>query len=181
MIPVYVNRLTGAGDIFQGAVSYEEFTAGYEGQRVEQFQKAYDGAAIPAEVKEWFQKRAREVGGTLRVLVVNENWCGDGLFNLAVLGRLARETGALEIKVLYRDAPENEELVEQHFLTTGKKKIPVIVFLDGNGDEIGRFASRTQIQEEAYLAGDIDFVREYYASGKYVEPVLQEFQQAAGL
>lgn len=177
---MYVNRLTDAADMYQRGVSYEEFVAGYEGQRVEQFQQAFDGASVPGDVKEWFQKKAKEVGGTLRVLVVNENWCGDGLFNLAVLGKLAQETGSLEIKVLYRDAPENEELVEQHFLTTGKKKIPVIVFLDGRGDEIGRFASRTQIQEEAYMADDIDFVREYYTSGKYVEPVLREFQRAAG-
>src|SRR5690606_24834775 len=82
----------------------EEFVANYdEGQR-ERFDNAYNAAQISQEDLEWFRERARREGGPIRTLVINENWCGDGIFNLALLGRINAETGAFHIRVIYRDA-----------------------------------------------------------------------------
>src|ERR671933_306471 len=49
---------------------------------------------------------------TLNVLVLAEDWCGDVIANLPVLGRLAEETGQLTIRVFLRD--QNSDIMDQY-------------------------------------------------------------------
>jgi hypothetical protein len=76
----------------------------------------------------------------LRVLVLAEDWCGDVIANLPVLGRLARESGKLDIRVFLRD--QNDDLM-QRYLNQGRfKSIPVFVFLDEAFKELGHWIER---------------------------------------
>src|SRR5690606_33275365 len=128
----------------------------------------------------WFKYHAMKERGIIRDQMVNERWCGDGIYNLALLGRLNAETGAFDIRVIYRDAPENAEDVERYFLTLGGKKLPVFVFLDRDGREIGRFASRPREQELAQIRGDREGLVGPYRDGSYVPAALAEFKAALG-
>lgn len=76
----------------------------------------------------------------LNVLVLAEDWCGDVIANLPVLGRLAKEAGTLDIRIFYRD--QNDDLIE-HWLNQGKyKSIPVVVFFDQQLNEIAHWIER---------------------------------------
>jgi hypothetical protein len=76
----------------------------------------------------------------LRVLVLAEDWCGDVIANLPILGRLAGEVPTLDVRVFYRD--QNLDLMER-WLNQGKyQSIPVIVFLDENFRELGHWIER---------------------------------------
>jgi hypothetical protein len=76
----------------------------------------------------------------LRVLVVAEEWCGDVVANLPVLGRLAKEVPTLDVRVFYRD--QNLDLMER-WLNQGKyQSIPVFVFLDQEFRERGHWIER---------------------------------------
>jgi hypothetical protein len=76
----------------------------------------------------------------LRVLVLAEDWCGDVVANLPVLGRLAKEVPTLDVKVFYRD--QNLDLMER-WLNQGKyQSIPVFVFFDENFRELGHWIER---------------------------------------
>jgi hypothetical protein len=76
----------------------------------------------------------------LRVLVLAEDWCGDVVANLPVLGRLAKEVPTLDVRVFYRD--QNLDLMER-WLNQGKyQSIPVIVFFDQNFRELGHWIER---------------------------------------
>lgn len=76
----------------------------------------------------------------LNVLVLAEDWCGDVIDNLPVLGRLAQECGALNVRVFPRD--ENLDLMDQ-FLKDGQfRSIPVFAFFDEQFRELGRFIER---------------------------------------
>lgn len=76
----------------------------------------------------------------LNVLVLAEDWCGDVIDNLPVLGRLAAESGKLNVRVFPRDA--NLDIMDQ-FLKDGQfRSIPVFVFFDDAFNEIGRFIER---------------------------------------
>ena len=78
----------------------------------------------------------------LDVLVLGEDWCGDVIDNLPILGRLANETGKLNLHVFLRD--QNLDLIDQ-YLKEGKfRSIPVFVFFDDNMNELGRFIERPQ-------------------------------------
>lgn len=75
----------------------------------------------------------------LNVLVLAEDWCGDVIQNLPILGRLAAETGKLTLRVFLRD--QNLDLMEQ-FLNNGHRSIPVFAFFDDEFNELGRFIER---------------------------------------
>ena len=76
----------------------------------------------------------------LRVLVLAEDWCGDVIANLPVLGRLAKEVGTLDVRVFYRD--QNPDLMER-WLNQGKyQSIPVFAFFDESFRELGHWIER---------------------------------------
>ncbi len=86
----------------------------------------------------------------LNVLVLAEDWCGDVINNLPVLGRLAAESGKLNLRVFLRD--QNPDLMDQYLNQGQYRSIPVFAFFDDDFNEIGRWierpASVTQRREE---------------------------------
>jgi len=76
----------------------------------------------------------------LLVLVLAEDWCGDVIANLPVLGRLANEVATLDVRVFYRD--QNLDLMER-WLNQGKyQSIPVFVLFDQEFRELGHWIER---------------------------------------
>lgn len=82
----------------------------------------------------------RSLNGPIHVLALAEDWCGDVIANLPVLGRLAREAGTLDVRIFLRD--QNKDLM-QRYLNQGKyESIPVFAFFDDAFNEIGVFTER---------------------------------------
>lgn len=76
----------------------------------------------------------------LNVLVLAEDWCGDVINNLPILGRLAAESGKLNLRVFLRD--QNLDIMD-HYLNQGQfRSIPVFVFFDEQFHELGHFIER---------------------------------------
>jgi hypothetical protein len=82
----------------------------------------------------------RSLNGPIHVLALAEDWCGDVIANLPVLGKLARETGTLDVRVFLRD--QNKDLMLK-YLNQGKyESIPVFAFFDDTFNELGVFTER---------------------------------------
>jgi Thioredoxin len=86
----------------------------------------------------------------LHALVLAEDWCGDVIANLPIVGKIAAESGTLNLRVFLRD--QNEDLMNQ-FLKEGKyKSIPVVAFFDDDFNELGRWIERpssvTELREK---------------------------------
>lgn len=77
---------------------------------------------------------------SLYVLVLAEDWCGDVIDNLPILGRLAAESGKLNVRVFLRD--QNLDIMDQYLKEGQFRSIPVFVFFDESFNEIGRFIER---------------------------------------
>ena len=76
----------------------------------------------------------------VKVLVLAEDWCGDVIANLPVLGRLAEESDKLDVRIFLRD--QNDDIM-QRYLNKGQfKSIPVFVFFDDNFRELGHWIER---------------------------------------
>ena len=91
---------------------------------------------LDAEAVRFFRSLPRPVN----VVVLAEDWCGDVIANLPVLGRLAKEAGTLNVRVFYRD--QNDDLMQQ-WLNQGKfKSIPVFAFFDESFRELGHWIER---------------------------------------
>ena len=83
-------------------------------------------------------KSARKVN----VLALAEDWCGDVIANLPILGRIANESGTLNLRVLLRDT-EPGSVVMDEYLNRGEfKSIPTVIFLDDNFNELGVWVER---------------------------------------
>ena len=76
----------------------------------------------------------------VKVVVLAEDWCGDVVANLPVLGRLANDSGKLEVRIFLRD--QNDDIM-QRYLNKGQfKSIPVFVFFDDDFRELGHWIER---------------------------------------
>ena len=76
----------------------------------------------------------------IKVVALAEDWCGDVIANLPVLGVLARESGKLDVRIFYRD--QNLDLMER-WLNQGKfQSIPVFAFFDDDFRELGHWIER---------------------------------------
>jgi hypothetical protein len=84
-------------------------------------------------------ERMEEIGGSWRVLVLSEDWCGDASNTVPVLARFAADAPGLELRILKRD--ENPELMDR-YLTNGSRSIPLAILLDEEGNAIGRWGPR---------------------------------------
>jgi len=74
------------------------------------------------------------------VVALAEDWCGDVMANLPVLGRLAKEVGTLDVRIFYRD--QNPDLIAR-WLNQGKyQSIPVFAFFDQDFGELGHWIER---------------------------------------
>jgi hypothetical protein len=76
----------------------------------------------------------------LDVLVLAEDWCGDVIDNLPILGHIAAESGKLNLRVFLRD--QNLDLIDQYLNRGEFRSIPVFAFFDEQFHEIGRFIER---------------------------------------
>ncbi len=75
----------------------------------------------------------------LKAIILAADWCGDAMVNLPILMRMADEA-LLETRYLIRD--ENLELMDQ-YLTNGKaRSIPIIIFLNREFEEVGKWGPR---------------------------------------
>jgi hypothetical protein len=89
----------------------------------------------------------------LNVLALAEDWCGDVVANLPILGRLEKEAGGkLNVRVLLRDQQPGETVMDEHLNKGQYKSIPTLIFLDGSYNEVGTWIERpdsvTKAREE---------------------------------
>jgi hypothetical protein len=110
---------------------------------------------------------------------IAENWCGDCGNGVPVISKLAEQVPEWEYRIASRD--EFEYLVEEFYTTAGRKKIPVIIFADEDGDEINRWVERPRNSYE-FLA-DLqakrlpkeEYIREYKQNQEINVPGVSSF------
>ncbi len=95
----------------------------------------------------------RKLGRKLNVLVITEDWCGDALYNVPVLAKLAEGNPDVEMRVFLRD--QNPDLMDQYLNQGIYRSIPVFVFFDEKMNELARFIERppkvTEVLEKKML------------------------------
>ncbi len=95
-------------------------------------------------------RRATEIGGRWRLLVLAEDWCGDAANTVPVLGAFADAAPNVEMRVLKRD--ENAELMDR-FLTNGTRSIPIAILLDDAFEPVGSWGPRPAALQ-AFVLGE---------------------------
>ena len=120
---------------FEKGLTYEQFKQGMTRNR-ERLEDSERKVEADPEAVRFFSS----LPAPLNVVVLAEDWCGDVIANLPVLGRLAKAAPKLNVRVFYRD--QNVDLIER-WLNEGKyQSIPVFAFFDERFREIGHWIER---------------------------------------
>lgn len=149
-------------DWLERSLTFDQYLAHAEMNSVTMRQN-FEETEIPSNAAEFFEKLSSRLGpGFITILAISEPWCGDCVENLPVIAKIASLYKCFDLRILPRD--ENLDIMER-YLTDGKPVIPVFVFFDNNGEEIGRFIERPQgahefiRQEMAKVSGEPEEVR----------------------
>jgi thiol-disulfide isomerase/thioredoxin len=129
--------MTVTRERFDQGMTYEEYKAQMT-RNQDRFAANERGVALaPADLEAF-----RDLPWPLHVLVLAEDWCGDVVDNLPILGRIAQESGKLDLRVFLRD--KNLDLMDQYLNQGTFRSIPTFVFFDDQFNEVGRFIERPE-------------------------------------
>ncbi|WML50114.1 thioredoxin family protein [Neobacillus sp. PS3-34] len=126
---------------FQKGMTAEEYIDSMNKNK-EEMQSIYEAFQLSKEDKEILEQvKSRE----LKVIALTEDWCGDAMLNNPILLRIAEE-GGIETRFLLRD--QNLELMDQYLTNGTSRAIPIFIFIDQEGNEVGVWGPRApQMQE----------------------------------
>ncbi|MEO0559144.1 MAG: thioredoxin family protein [Bacteroidota bacterium] len=96
----------------------------------------YTRATVPDEIIE----RAEALPGEWKLLAMAADWCIDAAPVLPFVVRLAEALPTLEYRQLERD--DHLELMDEHLTNGRSRSIPIVILLDGNGQERGWWGPR---------------------------------------
>jgi Thioredoxin len=138
------------------AVTREQFESGltydgFKGQMTrnrEQLEQNERDLELKAEDVQAFKRLPSPVN----VMALAEDWCGDVIANLPILGRIASESGTLNVRIHLRDQEPGAQIMDQYLNRGQFKSIPTFIFLDEGFNELGVWIERpdsvTTLREE---------------------------------
>ena len=82
----------------------------------------------------------------MRAVVLTEDWCSDAVAALPLLAELAKRSGTIDLRVLYRD--QNLDLMDAHLKRGQFRAIPTVILYDSEWNEIGAWLEKPTLIEE---------------------------------
>jgi len=135
---------------FQRGLGFEAYLSQAK-MNVPTLKENYEETVVSPEDDLYFRSLLTKVGEKgIKVIAISESWCGDCVENLPILAKLADLYPVFDLRIFPRD--ENLDIMDR-YLTGGKRTIPVFVFFDRGGQEIGRFIERPK-KAHAFLESE---------------------------
>jgi thiol-disulfide isomerase/thioredoxin len=123
---------------FNQGMTYEEYKAQMNRNR-----ERFDETEASVELKPADVEALKSLPKPLNVMVIAEDWCGDVIAGLPVLGKLAEAVdGKLNVRVFLRD--QNLDLIDQYLKEGQFRSIPVFAFFDEDFNDLGDMKERPQ-------------------------------------
>jgi hypothetical protein len=168
---------------FDAGMTYDAYKAQMTRNKEQVEQNETDVQLKPDDVQ-----AVQNLPQSVNVLALAEDWCGDVVANLPVLGKLAKESkGKLNVRVLLRDQEPGSKVMDEHLNKGEFKSIPTVIFLDGDFKEVGVWVERpdsvTKLREEKRLAlykANPDWGDPSKPIAELAEDVRTRVQQATG-
>jgi hypothetical protein len=137
---------------FESGLTYDAYKDQMTRNREQVEQNEKDLQLKPEDVQAF-----RSLPQSLNIVALAEDWCGDVIANLPILGKLAQESaGKLNVRIHLRDKEPGEQIMDQHLNKGQYKSIPTFIVLDQEYKERGVWWERpdsvTQAREEKRLA-----------------------------
>jgi hypothetical protein len=122
---------------FDLGLPYEQFLArhGSSGHR-----QRWAGVHTSVKLLEAQQQLLASFQREMKVLCLTAVWCGDCVNQCPILDHFARATSAIQLR--YFDRDEHSDLAAE-LKICGGARIPVVVFLSEDGQQVGWYGDRT--------------------------------------
>jgi hypothetical protein len=133
-----VNKISAFNTLFDAGINYDDYLL-LTSERV-QGKMADASEATEKIIKNVSSKKMEPLHQKLRILCITHVRCKDSANALPVISKLSESVPEWEFKIVQRDDFSDE--VESYYLTAGRKKVPVIIFADEEGEEIIRWVER---------------------------------------
>jgi hypothetical protein len=167
--------------LWERALPYHQFV-----QEAANNRDLWTGMYRIARIPDWAVAEARSTGTKHHILVIAEDWCGDGTNTIPYIAKLADLSRAQEVRVLRRD--EHPTVIDR-YLTDGARAIPIVIVLDREFRELGHWGPRPEVlqawvqvaRKTADKARLYPRIRRWYATDKgqsTLREVLELFQRA---
>lgn len=136
---------------FESGMTYDQYKAQMTRNREQLEQNEKDLQLASDDIKAF-----QALPQALNVMALAEDWCGDVIANLPILGRIEQESaGKLKVRIHLRDQQPGEVIMNEHLNRGEYKSIPTVIFLDGQFKERGIWIERpdsvTRAREERRL------------------------------
>ena len=121
---------------FAQATTFEQYVARMTVNR-ETMLKYVDEVQVDAEDLAWWRDQ-----GKVNVLVLTFDGCGDALYNIPVMAKIAAQCPNLDLRVIQRD--ENLDLMDRYLKQGTYRSVPTFIFMDERLAEIGNLKERPE-------------------------------------
>jgi len=154
-----MSRLTLSPSLWEDALTLPNYVAGMtQHQRGMIHRLSY--VELRPEERAFFKK----MDHVRYVLVMNEDWCGDGVLNLPIISKIVQAMPRAELKIVYRTGQDD---LNAHYTARGVTHLPVVTFFDDDGAELATWeehpAMGTTLFEE-WKASQPEFLAIRYAT-----------------
>lgn len=119
---------------WEKTVSWSEYLEGVT-QKADLWHSYAGRAKVPSDV----QLRLDALPGSVKVLVLTEDWCGDAIRSTPLLAAMASASDNVELRVLNVD--QHPSALDTR-LTRGARAIPIVIVFDEAGTEMGQWGPR---------------------------------------
>jgi len=120
---------------WENAIEYPKFLKSAR-ENVEIMKARYNDLVITEQDLE----NLRSLRNEIRILVIGTDRCDDTAGNLPILAKMTDISTKLKLRILDSDANAK---YHQLFKVNGKRKTPVVLFLNSKLEELGRWVERT--------------------------------------
>ena len=121
----------------QLALPYEQFLAQFgNASDARRWSQVLDQVALTEAQRELLSRFPRR----MQILCMAGTWCGDCAGQCPILFKFAQACPMSELRFVDRD---NDAELAAELMLCGSPRIPQVVFLDEDGNHVGRFGDRT--------------------------------------
>ena len=123
--------------LYNNGINYQEYI-----DRSEKYAERMDQSYNISEraVNKITHDQILKLNERMYILCIAEDWCIDCANSVPIIAMLSERMSKWSLRIVSRD--EYSMDVEFFYTTAGRKKIPVIIFADEDGDEIMRWIER---------------------------------------
>lgn len=137
----------------ESVITLDRFTKGKTFQQYldsgirnrELFERNYQGLTVSESQKAALKELASKPGGLHHIVVIGEDWCPDVYRGAGVAQKIAEAAG-VELRFFERD--QNKDMIAEYLKGGEFESIPVLVFYDSTGRELGHLIERPALANE---------------------------------